>query len=451
MTIPAGPLEQERAMTSHAMYRWSLIVALGGLLFGFDTAVISGAEQAIQSQWGLSEIKVGQMVAMGLYGTIVGALFGGIPAERWGRKGALIGIGILYLACSLGCALAPNAEQLMAFRFLGGLGVGASSVIAPTYISEVAPAEKRGQLAAMFQLNIVVGIVLAYLSNWLIGLADEHSWRVMLGVMAIPSALFIVLVPSIPESPRWLILHGNKVADARRILSMINPATVESSVAAIQAPTSDKAVGLSHFLSGKYRRPTALAFLIAFFNQLSGINAVIYYAPRVLEGAGLQQSAALLSTVGIGVVNVIFTVVGMALIDRMGRRFLMYIGSIGYIVSLTLVSYALLHGITGGFVPVCLFLFIASHAIGQGAVIWVFIAEIFPNNVRAYGTSVGCSTHWIFAAAIAGLFPFANARLGGGAIFGGFAAMMVLQLIFVWRLMPETRGASLEALESRLT
>jgi MFS family permease len=241
------------------------------------------------------------------------------------------------------------------------------------------------------------------------------------------------------------------VAVARRILAMINPANVESSVAAIAAPRSDKQLGLRHFLSGKYRRPTVLAFLIALFNQLSGINAVIYYAPRVLEGAGLQQSAALLSTVGIGIVNVIFTVVGMAVIDRQGRRFLMYVGSVGYIVSLALVSYALLHGIAGWFVALCLFFFIASHAVGQGAVIWVFIAEIFPNNVRAYGTSIGCSTHWIFAAAIAGLFPFANAHLGGGAIFGGFAAMMVLQLIFVWHWMPETRGVSLEALEGQLT
>jgi MFS family permease len=239
------------------------------------------------------------------------------------------------------------------------------------------------------------------------------------------------------------------VADARKILEAINPATVESSVAAIQAPTSHKLVGIRHFLSGTYNFPILMAFLLAFFNQLSGINAIIYYAPRILEGIGLQQSAALLSTVGIGIVNLIFTIFGLALIDRFGRRFLMYIGSVGYIVSLVCVSYALLSGISGWFVPMCLLVFIAAHAIGQGAVIWVFLAEVFPNNVRGYGTSLGCSTHWIFAALIAGLFPFVNAKFGGGAIFGFFAGMMVLQLIFVWRWMPETLGASLEELEAR--
>jgi MFS transporter, SP family, arabinose:H+ symporter len=434
---------------NYTIKRWSITVALGGLLFGFDTAVISGAEQAIQNHWNLGEFMVGQVVAMGLYGTIIGALLGGMPAERWGRKPALFWVGVLYSVCSIGCAFAPSVGLLMFFRFLGGLGVGASSVIAPAYISEISPADLRGRLTAMFQFNIVFGILLAYLSNWAISLSGPHSWRVMLGVMAIPSAVFVMLVPTVPESPRWLILHKNRVADARKILEAINPATVESSVAAIQAPTSHKVVGFRHFLSGKYNFSIFMAFLLAFFNQLSGINAIIYYAPRIFAGIGLQQSAALLSTVGIGIVNLIFTIFGMALIDRFGRRFLMYVGSVGYIVSLVCVSYALLNAISGWFVPMCLFVFIASHAIGQGAVIWVFLAEVFPNNVRAYGTSLGCSTHWIFAALIAGLFPFVNAKFGGGAIFGFFAGMMVLQLIFVWRWMPETFGASLEELEAR--
>lgn len=430
---------------------WSVTVALGGFLFGFDTAVISGGEQAIQRLWNLSDFMVGQMVAMGLYGTIAGAIFGGIPAERWGRKPTLIFIGVLYLICSLGSAFSPDVNALMFFRFLGGLGVGASSVVAPMYISEIAPADRRGRLTAMFQFNIVLGIVIAYLSNWLIGTAAGEDWRLMLGVMAVPSIIYGVLVLFVPESPRWLISHKNRVDDARKILAEINPATVDASVAAILAPSSDKTSGLGHFLSGKFNFPILLAFLFAFFNQLSGINAVIYYAPRILEETGLGKSVALLSTVGIGLVNLVFTMLGLALIDRYGRRFLMYVGSIGYIVSLSCVAFVFFNGISGLFVPILLFVFIAAHAIGQGAVIWVFISEIFPNSVRAYGNSLGSSTHWVFAALIAGLFPLFNGKFGGGVIFAFFAVMMVFQLLFVWKMMPETKGVSLEDLEKQLT
>lgn len=430
---------------------WSVTVALGGFLFGFDTAVISGGEQAIQRLWNLSDFMVGQMVAMGLYGTIAGAIFGGIPAERWGRKPTLIFIGVLYLICSLGSAFAPDVNALMFFRFLGGLGVGASSVVAPMYISEIAPADRRGRLTAMFQFNIVLGIVIAYLSNWLIGTAAGEDWRLMLGVMAVPSIVYGVLVLFVPESPRWLISHKNRVEDARKILTEINPATVDASVAAILAPSSDKSSGLGHFLSGKFNYPILLAFLFAFFNQVSGINAVIYYAPRILEETGLGKSVALLSTVGIGLVNLIFTMFGLALIDRYGRRFLMYVGSVGYIVSLSCVAFVFFNGISGLFVPILLFVFIAAHAIGQGAVIWVFISEIFPNSVRAYGNSLGSSTHWVFAALIAGLFPLFNGKFGGGVIFAFFAFMMVFQLLFVWKMMPETKGVSLEDLEKQLT
>lgn len=429
---------------------WSVTVALGGFLFGFDTAVISGGEQAIQRLWNLSDFMVGQMVAMGLYGTIAGAVFGGIPAERWGRKPTLIFIGVLYLICSLGSAFSPDVNALMFFRFLGGLGVGASSVVAPMYISEIAPADRRGRLTAMFQFNIVLGIVIAYLSNWLIGRAAGEDWRLMLGVMAVPSIIYGVLVLFVPESPRWLISHKNRVEEARKILAEINPATVDASVAAILAPSSDKTSGLGHFLSGKFNFPILLAFLFAFFNQLSGINAVIYYAPRILEETGLGKSAALLSTVGIGLVNLVFTMLGLALIDRYGRRFLMYVGSIGYIVSLSCVAFVFFNGISGLFVPILLFVFIAAHAIGQGAVIWVFISEVFPNSVRAYGNSLGSSTHWVFAALIAGLFPLFNGKFGGGVIFAFFAFMMVFQLLFVWKMMPETKGVSLEELEKQL-
>ncbi len=432
---------------------WAFAAALGGFLFGFDTAVISGGEQAIQKLWSLSDFAVGQMVAMGLYGTIAGAVFGGWPAEKWGRKPTLTWIGLLFLLCSIGSALAPNVETLMFARFLGGLGVGAASVVAPMYIAEIAPTDRRGRLTAMFQFNIVLGILLAYLSNWLIGSGNPEAWRWMLGIMAVPSVAYLFMVLAIPESPRWLISHRGAVDEARQILGQIDPATVETEIAAIQASRglgTEQATGVGHFFSGKFSRPILLAFLFAFFNQLSGINAVIYYAPRILKETGLGESAALLSTTGIGLMNLLFTLFGLALIDRFGRRFLMYVGSVGYIVSLACVAWAFFAGVSGVFVPVLLFVFIASHAIGQGAVIWVFISEIFPNSVRAYGNSLGSTTHWIFAALIAGLFPYFNGRFGGGAIFAFFAVAMVFQLLFVWRMMPETKGVSLEDLEKRL-
>ena len=430
---------------------WSLAVSLGGFLFGFDTAVISGGEQQIQKLWNLTSFMDGQMVAMGLYGTIVGALFGGIPAEHYGRKMTLIVIGLFFLVCSVGSAMAGNVYMLMFFRFIGGLGVGASSVVAPMYISEVAPQQKRGQLTALFQFNLVFGILMAYLSNYLIGNSNNpDNWRLMLGIMALPSVIFIVSMFLIPESPRWLITAKGKVDDAKQILKVIDPATVESSVKAIQDPSVSNESSLAYFFSGKFRLPIVLAFLFAMFNQWSGINAVIYYAPRILEQTGLGKGVALLSTVGIGVINLLFTMLGLSLIDKSGRRYLMFIGSIGYIVSLGLVSIAFFLGKGSIFVPILLFMFIASHAIGQGAVIWVFISEIFPNRVRSLGASLGSSTHWLFAAVIAGLFPFFNEKLGGGVIFAFFAFMMVLQLLFVWKLMPETKGVSLEDLEKKL-
>ncbi|MEK7253405.1 MAG: sugar porter family MFS transporter, partial [Bacteroidota bacterium] len=369
---------------------WSITVALGGFLFGLDTAVISGCEKTLQQLWGMSDAMTGQMVAMALYGTILGAIFGGLPAEQFGRKPTLFWIAILYLISALGCAFSPGVYSLMFFRFIGGLSVGASSVVAPMYIAEISPREKRGQLTALFQFNIVFGILIAYFSNWLIGTGSPDSWRWMLGIVAIPSLLFTILVMTVPESPRWLILRKGKVDEARRTLQLINPATAEAAVAAIQESRHVKVESgsLKEFFSGRYKLPILLAFLFAFFNQVSGINAVIYYAPRIFEDAGMAASSALLSSVGIGVVNLIFTMLGLALIDKMGRRFLMYIGSFGYIISLSLVAWAFYSGTAGGaFVPILLFVFIAAHAIGQGAVIWVFISEIFPNQVRSWGNS----------------------------------------------------------------
>ncbi|MCB0543830.1 MAG: sugar porter family MFS transporter [Lewinellaceae bacterium] len=433
---------------------WSVTVALGGFLFGFDTAVISGGEQEIQQLWGLSNQMIGQMVAMALYGTIIGALLGGIPADRIGRKKTLIWISILYFVSAVGSALAPEIYSLMFFRFIGGLGVGASSVVAPMYISEISPASKRGQLTALFQFNIVLGILVAFLSNYLIGTADPGAWRWMLGMEGFPAAAFIIMIFMVPESPRWLIVKEGRVEEARKILAVINPATVDASLAAITAAdTTDhsKTIGIGEFFSGKYRLPILLAFLFALFNQMSGINAVIYFAPRIFNNTGMGDDAALLSSVGIGVTNLVFTMLGMVLIDRMGRRFLMYVGSFGYIISLSLVAWAFFSNQFNGYmVPVLLFVFIAAHAIGQGAVIWVFISEIFPNEVRAYGNSLGSGTHWVFAALIAGNFVHLEGVFGGGPIFAFFAFMMVLQLLFVWKMMPETKGVSLEELQRRL-
>ena len=440
-------------MKNHRIFFWAITSALGGFLFGFDTAVISGGEQNIQIMWELSDIMTGQMVAMALYGTIIGAIFGGIPAQKYGRKPSLLWIAAFFLVSALGSALAPEVYTLMFFRFIGGLSIGASSVVAPMYISEIAPADKRGSLTAMFQFNIVLGILIAYFSNYLIGSGDPSSWRWMLGVEVIPAAAFLLLVFTLPESPRWLIVARNKVDEAKKILSIINPDTVDETVKTIQESDlhPGRAAKLNEFFTKRYSFPILLAFLFAFFNQVSGINAIIYFAPRIFDLTGMGADAALLSSVGVGVVNLIFTMLGLLLIDRFGRRFLMYIGSFGYIISLSAISWAFFtQTFTGMLVPSLIFLFIASHAIGQGAVIWVFISEIFPNAVRSYGNSLGSSTHWVFAALIAGNFVYIESVFGGGPIFAFFAFMMFLQLLFVWKMMPETKNISLEEMEEKL-
>ncbi len=429
---------------------WSLTVSLGGFLFGFDTAVISGAEQAIQNLWDLSEAEIGVTVGAALFGTIFGALFGGIPTDRLGRKNTLFWIGVLYLASALGSALAPNNFLLMVFRVIGGVGVGASSVAAPIYISEIAPAKRRGQLTALFQFNLVFGILIAYVTNYLIsGYGGENAWRWMLGIEAIPALAFVIMMLNVPRSPRWLVVKEGNIAEAKSVLQMIDPNTVEESLAAIDASDVAKASGFKEFISGKYSFPIILAFLFAFFNQVSGINAIIYYAPRIFSEADMAESVALLSTVGIGLTNLIFTMLGLFLIDRSGRKTLMYIGSIGYIISLIFMSSAFLQESFDG-LTFWIFVFIASHAIGQGAVIWVFISEIFPNEVRSYGMSLGSGTHWVFAWLIATVFPYFSGKYGGGIIFAFFAIMMTVQLLFVWKMMPETKGVSLEDLQKRL-
>lgn len=428
---------------------WSITVALGGLLFGMDIANISGAEQRLQKLWNLSDWMHGTAIAMALYGTVFGAGFGSIPANRFGRKKTLIAIGVIFFVSAIGSAMANDVYVFMFFRFLGGLSIGASSVVAPVYISEIAPPQHRGKMGIAFQINVVAGILLAYLINYLLqGVGGENDWRYMLGIIAIPSLLFSVMMLFTPESPRWLLLYKNDEEGARKVFeeSGANPDELISEIKN-SAQIQQKKESL---FSGKFSKPLLLAFLLAFFNQLSGINAIIYFAPRVFEMAGLGKDAAFLSSAGIGITNFLFTLLGWYLIDRSGRRTLMFVGSIGYIVSLTLMSLAFAGYIDGG-VTIFVFLFIAAHAVGQGSVIWVFISEIFPNSVRAAGTSFGSLTHWVFAALISQTFTFFANSIGGSYIFGFFAFMMVLQLLFVWKMMPETKGVSLEKMEKNIT
>lgn len=428
---------------------WSVTAALAGFLFGFDTVVISGADKQLQELWNSSDAFHGSVVmAMALWGTVVGAIFGGIPTNKYGRKNTLFTIGILFFISAIGSSLANDPYIFAAFRFLGGLGVGASTIAAPAYVSEIAPANKRGRLVALYQFNIVLGILTAFVSNYFLKDIGENSWRWMLGVQVVPSLIYILFVLGIPESPRWL-LSKNRIEEAKNILLKIDPNVNFSEM--ISQAEQDNNHKYENIFMKKYRFPLMLAFLMAFFNQFSGINAFLYYAPRIFQEAGLEQNTALLSSIGIGIINLIFTLIGVALIDKLGRKILMYAGSIGYIISLGLVSAAFYFGWGGLSVPIFLFLFIASHAIGQGAVIWVFISEIFPNHIRASGQAFGSTVHWVLAAIIPSLIPMLFAEIGAAVVFLIFTLMMVLQLLFVIFLMPETKGITLEQLSEKLT
>ncbi|MGH7520875.1 MAG: MFS transporter [Gemmatimonadales bacterium] len=408
------------------LFYYSLTAALAGFLFGFDTVVISGAEQTIQRLWNLSAGVHGIAMGAALYGTVLGSLLGAWPADRFGRRPTLLGVGVLFLVSAIASALAPNASFFIVARFVGGLGIGISTVAAPMYISEIAPPEKRGRLAAMFQFNIVLGIVLAFASNAALAriVPGAHAWRWMLGVAAAPSLIYSLMCLGLPESPRWLAIQG--------------------------AGSTEQGAGLGRgFWSWRLRVPIALAFLVAFFNQLSGINAILYFAPRIFALSGLGEQAALLQSVGIGVTNLVFTFVGLGLIDRLGRRTLLLIGSIGYILSLGTCAWAFYtHHET--IVPICIFAFIAAHAIGQGTVIWVLISEIFPNRYRAAGQSLGSATHWVFAALLTTVFPLMVTAFHPGAIFLFFTVMMALQLVWVLTKVPETKGVPLEEIQRQL-
>ena len=432
------------------VFYWSLVAARAGLLFGFDTVVISGADKKLQTLWNSSDGFHGAVVmAMALWGTVAGAIFGGFPTQRFGRKQTLSGIGILYTLSAVGSALANDPITFAAFRFIGGLGVGISTIAAPSYISEIAPAKQRGRLVGLYQFSLVSGILLAFISNYLLSGIGENDWRWMMGVEAFPAFIYTLLCLGIPKSPRWLITK-NRLDEAKGIYSQIDPEGSFDNLVSEMNEDNSKENNNESIFQSKYRFPLQLAFLVAFFNQLSGINAFLYYAPRIFEEGGLGESTSLLSSIGIGVTNLIFTFIGISLIDKLGRRQLMYIGSFGYIISLSLVSCAFFFQWGGLLIPIFLFLFIAAHAIGQGAIIWVFISEIFPNHLRNAGQSFGTSVHWVLAAIIPSFVPLLFGSIGAGVVFLIFALFMVLQLVFVHYMMPETRGISLEKLSKTL-
>jgi MFS family permease len=413
-----------------SLFGISLIAALAGFIFGFDTVVISGANLPIKELWHTTPLFHGFFImSMALWGTVLGSIFGGIPTEKYGRKKVLFWIGILFSVSAIGSAFAQDPYTFSLFRFMGGIGIGVSSVVAPTYISEISTPANRGRLVAMYQFNIVFGILIAFLSNYFLeGFGGSSDWRWMLGVMAIPSIIYTVMVLGIPESPRWLENKNNQQQDSVR----------------------------QELFAARNKRIIGLAFMIAFFNQVSGINFILYYAPEILERAGLAAKDSLFNSIAIGGTNLLFTFVGLYLIDKLGRKTLLIIGSFGYIISLSMVSWAFYAAASPGFLLSFLLVFIASHAIGQGAVIWVFIAEIFPNKIRALGQSFGASVHWVFAALITLITPvFLDAGDGifkdnPWPIFAFFAGMMALQLIWVFVKVPETKGVSLEKLEEDL-
>lgn len=449
-------------MNKGKLLQWSVVAALAGFIFGFDTVVISGANLPIKELWHTSPLFHGFFImSMALWGTLAGSIFGGIPTEKYGRKKVLFWIGILFAVSAFGSALAQDPYTFSFFRFVGGVGIGVSSVVAPTYISEISTPATRGKLGAMYQFNIVFGILIAFLSNYFLqGVGGANDWRWMLGVLAIPSIIYTVMVMSVPESPRWLITKKNNLAKAKETLLLIGVEDADAEIASIiksnehESPMGKKAVA---FFSTKHKVIISLAFLIAFFNQLSGINFILYYAPEILSKIGLGAKDSLLNSIAIGGTNLIFTFVGLYLIDRLGRRKLLVIGSLGYILSLAMVAICFAFHASPVLLMFFLLFFIAAHAIGQGAVIWVFISEIFPNKIRATGQSFGASVHWVFAAVITLVTPFFLDDKDGvfkdnpWPIFAFFAGMMVLQLLWVVFKMPETKGVSLEELEKKLT
>ncbi len=437
---------------SAAPFRNAIVAALGGFLFGFDTAVISGVEKSIQHLWMLGDVAHGFTVASALIGTVLGSLVAGYPAEKYGRRRVLQAIGLLYLLTSLVTALTSSWELFVLFRFLGGIGVGASSVVGPMYISEISPAHNRGRLVALFQFNVVSGILIAFVSNYLLFGIGEEAWRWMLGVQAFPAFLFFSLVFLVPESPRWLV-KSNQIDEAKKVFGEIGEPDPNTAVKNIlDSLHYEEGATKESVFNGHYNKPILYVVVLAMFNQLSGINAIMYYAPRIFEMTGLAKDTALLQAVSIGVTNMIFTLLAISVIDKFGRKTLLIVGSFGMVLFLGLVARAFYIQDFGGYdVMFYLVGFIAFFAFSQGAVIWVFMSEIFPNKVRSQGQTLGSFTHWIMAAVISWTFPvLAETENGGFYSFLLFSFMMFVHGIFVWKVLPETKGKSLEGIQRDL-
>jgi SP family xylose:H+ symportor-like MFS transporter len=439
-------------MKSNNQLLWAFTASLAGFLFGFDTVVISGANLPIKELWNTSPLFHGTFImSMALWGTVVGSLFGGIPSQKYGRKNSLIAIGMLYFLSAMGSAFAADPYIFSFFRFIGGLGVGASTVAGPMYISEISTPKNRGKLVALYQFSIVLGILIAFISNYLLaGFDGENDWRWMLGVEAIPAALYSLAILGVPKSPRWLVTVKKDLKAAKAVLTKMRIEDVDKELKEIV--DAEKNINHHQSFFKHYKKPLMLAFLLAMFNQLSGINFVLYYAPEILEMSGLAAKDSLFSSISIGGINLIFTFIGLALIDRLGRKKLLIIGSIGYIVSLSMIAFSFYASLSSTLLLSFILMFIASHAIGQGAIIWVYISEIFPNHVRAYGQSFGTGTHWVFAALITLLGPLVIDFFSANPwpIFAIFAFFMVLQLLFSIISMPETKGVSLEEIQAKL-
>lgn len=433
------------------MFYYAFVASLGGFLFGFDTVVISGAEKAIQSVYQLSNFWHGFTVAIALIGTIIGALICGVPSEKYGRKKSLQVIALLYIISALGSALIVNWYSFLLFRLLGGIAIGASSVIGPMYIAELSPSNWRGRFVAFFQFNIVLGLLVAYLSNyWISGVPDD--WRWMLGVLALPSIIFSMLLFSSPESPRWLIKVGRK-DDAKKVFEKVGAANIDAEMNNISESLKSSNVKNDRLFQLKYYKPIMLAFLIATFNQLSGINAILYYAPRIFEMSGVLKESALMQSIFIGLTNLIFTMLAMIIIDKVGRRKLLIIGSFGMVISLSLVARGYyLQSFEGYSMLIFLVGFIASFAMSLGAVIWVLISEVFPNSVRGKGQAFGSSIHWIWSAILSWVFPIivGGQSQGGMYIFGFFAIVVFINIFFAWKVLPETKNKSLEEIQTEL-
>jgi sugar porter (SP) family MFS transporter len=430
------------------LLRSSLVAALGGLLFGFDTAVIAGTTHALTETYVLSAAMLGVTVSMALWGTVLGSLFAGGPSDRYGRRGCLAALGLLYIVSSVGCALAWNWYALLFFRLIGGLAIGGSSVVGPMYIAEISPATKRGRLVGLFQLNVVGGILLAYLSNYLVSQASFGSaeWRWKLGVAAVPALAFFLALFTIPQSPRWLVAEGHS-SEARQVLVRMGETDPDKELTDIEDTLrAEKHAGSEPLFQRRYRLPIFLAISIGMFNQLSGINAILYYLNDIFERAGFSRMSSDMQAVLIGFTNLVFTCIAMAVIDRFGRKKLLLTGAIGTGICLAGVAWVFATGKHAELLVWMLVGFIAFFAFSQGAVIWVYISEVFPNMVRAKGQSLGSFTHWIMNAMISAVFPVMAAR-SGSIPFVFFAAMMALQFVIVLKIYPETKGVSLEAME----